>query len=252
MGRRLAGLSEVELVETKYRRSTNTYQIDEQDDLEQATQIYDNLLLVNAYRKTKHQSDIMLFERRQASRLHNLDGLIHAIKQHKIIGFSYQKHWEDRPVKRVLEPYAVKEFKNRWYLLAADSGDESALIKTFGLDRMTDLDIKSRTFKKKDLDLQAMFGNSFGIIATAGETPQKIVLSFDHYQGKYIKSLPLHPSQKVITESPEEYRIELTLCPTYDFYQELLTHAECLTVVKPEAVKPEYAEFLKIALKKNK
>lgn len=252
MGRRLAGLSEVELVETKYRRSTNTYQIDEQDDLEQATQIYDNLLLVNAYRKTKHQSDIMLFERRQDSRLHNLDGLIHAIKQHKIIGFSYQKHWEDRPVKRVLEPYAVKEFKNRWYLLAADSGDESALIKTFGLDRMTDLDIKSRTFKKKDLDLQAMFGNSFGIIATAGETPQKIVLSFDHYQGKYIKSLPLHPSQKVITESPEEYRIELTLCPTYDFYQELLTHAECLTVVKPEAVKPEYAEFLKIALKKNK
>ncbi len=64
--------------------------------------------------------------------------------------------------------------------------------------------------------------------------------------------MPLHPSQKVITDSPEEYRIEVTLCPTSDFYQELLTHTETLTVVEPETVKKEYTEFLKVGLKKNK
>src|SRR5690606_25874260 len=156
------------------------------------------------------------------------------------------------PEKRVAEPYAVKEFKNRWYLLAADSGDETVLIKTFGLDRLTDLDIKNKTFQKKEVDLQALFKNSFGIIATGDETPQKIVLSFDQYQGKFVKSLPLHHSQTTIIDSEDEYRIQLTLCPTYDFYQELLSHADRLTILEPQSVKDEFVRFLKTGLKKNK
>lgn len=238
-------------IEIKYRRSTHTYRIDESEDLDQANQVYDNLLLVNAYRKTKDQQDIMLFEKRQASGLHNLEGIIYAIKNSKILSFNYHKLWEDAPTKRVVEPYALKEFKNRWYLLASDSSSEETFIKTFGLDRISDLDISTKTFQKKKVDINSMFTNSFGIISTADQEPQKIVLSFDHYQGKYVKTLPLHHSQKTIVDSGDEFRIELALCPTYDFYQEMLSHAERLTILEPQSVKDEYVEFLKTSLKKN-
>ena len=45
-----------------------------------------------------------------------------------------------------------------------------------------------------------------------GGEPQKIVLSFDPFQGQYIKSLPLHKSQTVLVDNVEEFRIKITTC----------------------------------------
>lgn len=151
----------------------------------------------------------------------------------------------------MVEPYAVKEFKNSWYLIAVETSNAECTAKTFGLDRISDLDINTKLFEKRRVDINTMFTNSFGIISTEGEEPRKIVLSFDHYQGKFVKTLPLHHSQKTLIENHDEFRIELTLVPTYDFYQELLAHAERLTILEPKEVKKEYTEFLKLSFNKN-
>lgn len=239
-------------IEIGFKRATMTYQFLEDGLSDSSQTIFDNLLLVNAYRKTADQSNIMLFEKRQASGLHNMEGIIYAIKNQKLISLNYTKFWEGIPRKRVLEPYAVKEFKNRWYLLANDSEAEKFQIKTYGFDRITNLDIHNKTFKKEEMDVNKMFENSFGIVSSDGKKPKKIVLSFYNWQGKFIKSLPLHHSQRILIDNEQEYRIELTLVPEYDFYQELLSHAEKLTVIEPDDVRKEYLEFLKIAIKKNK
>ena len=89
-----------------------------------------------------------------------------------------------------------------------------------------------------------MFVNSFGIISTLGEIPETIVLSFDYEQGKFIKTLPIHHSQKALIDNDSEYRIELTLVPTYDFYQELLTHTGRMKILSPENVKEEYFNLI--------
>lgn len=46
--------------------------------------------------------------------------------------------------QRNAEPYALKEFKGRWYLLAKDRKDYQ--IKTFGLDRIQELEITNKNF----------------------------------------------------------------------------------------------------------
>lgn len=238
-------------IEIQYKRSTHTYRIDDTDNLDQANAIYDNLLLVNAYRKTKNDSDILFFERRQARGLHNLEGLIYAIKNNKKISLNYTKYWEGIPHRKTLEPYAMKEFRNRWYLIANDSDGDKFILKSYGLDRITDLDIQKQTFEKLDIDIDSLFTNSFGIVSAPDEKPDKIILSFVPWQGNYVKSLPLHASQKILVDSTEELRIELTLVPTYDFYQELLTHAERLKIIEPPKVKKEFLKFLQIAQKLN-
>ncbi len=63
-----------------------------------------------------------------------------------------------------------------------------------------------------------------------------------------IKSLPLHHSQKVLTNNAKKYKIELTLVPTYDFYQELMTNAERLISIEPERVKKEFVRILKAGI----
>ena len=220
-----------------YRRSTNTYAIDDDNDDEFQEDVFDNLLLVEAFRNVKGKKNIMLFEQRKSRGLHWLSGLVHAITHQKIITLKYTKFWEGVSHDKVLEPYAVKEFKNRWYLLAHEKNDEKYFIKTFGLDRISELDFAPSTFKPKKYDAEKDFENSFGIISTLNETPEEIILSFDADQGKYIKTLPLHHSQQILVDDENEFRIKLLLVPTYDFEREILSHGNRVKIISPESFK---------------
>ena len=230
-------ISKVLKTDIIYRRSTNTYAIDDDNEDELQEDVFDNLLLVEAYRNVKGKKNIMLFEQRKSRGLHWLSGLVHAITHQKIITLQYTKFWEGVSHDKVLEPYAVKEFKNRWYLLAHEKNDEKYFIKTFGLDRIYDLEIAPSTFKPKRYDAEKDFENSFGIISTLNETPEEIVLSFDYDQGKYIKTLPLHHSQEILVDDDDEFRIKLTLVPTYDFEREILSHGSSVKIISPLSFK---------------
>lgn len=233
-------------IDIKFKRSTMTYKIVE-EDANDSSAILDNLLLLNAYKQIDNHSEIMIFEKRKSRGLENLNGILSAIQNCKIITFNYTKHWENIPYRKVLEPYALKEFKNRWYLIANEVDDKDFFLKTFGLDRISEFQLKAKTFKKQNVDIDQLFVNSFGIISTLNEIPETIVLSFDYEQGKFIKTLPIHHSQKVLIDNDSEYRIELTLVPTYDFYQELLTHTGRMRIISPEVVKAEYFKFINYA-----
>lgn len=230
-------IAEVLKTDIIYRRSTNTYAIDDEDQNELQEDVFDNLLLVEAFREVKGKKDVMLFEQRKSRGLQWLNGLVHAIKHHKIVTLNYTKFWEGVTYKKVLEPYALKEFKNRWYLLAHDRHDDKHFIKTFGLDRISDFEIAPSTFKPKKYDAEKDFENSFGIISTVDESPVEIILSFDSHQGNFIKSLPLHHSQEILIDDEKELRIKLLLVPTFDFMQEILAQGSSFKVISPISFK---------------
>jgi predicted DNA-binding transcriptional regulator YafY len=174
-------------------------------------------------------------EKRRPQGTENLYGLLHAIKNKLQIKFSYQKFWEDESNIRTAEPYALKEFKNRWYVLAKDMTDE--IIKSFALDRLSNLDITKKSFDyPKTFDIEENYRYCFGIISPNGKKPEEIILSFDPYQGKYIKSLPLHDTQQVLIDSEKELQVKLKLCITFDFVMELLSFADNMKVIKPKSL----------------
>src|ERR1035437_78860 len=117
-------------------------------------------------------------EKRRPQGTENLYGILHSIKNKFQIKFSYQKFWEDEISQRTVEPYALKEFKNRWYILAKDSKDNN--IKSFALDRLTNLEITNRTFESPmTYNIEESYRYCFGIISPTDEEPQEIILSFD-------------------------------------------------------------------------
>ena len=146
----------------------------------------------------------------------------------------------------------LKEFKNRWYLLANEKDGKDLFLKTFGLDRITDLEISNSTFKPTKIDIEKYFINSFGIIYTENEQPEEIVLSFDPEQGQYIKTLPMHHSQKVLIDNYKEYRIQLTLFPTYDFEREVLSHGERVKIISPKSFRNHLSKEVKNMMKNYK
>lgn len=226
-------------IQISYRRSRDVYYIAEDELTNAEESVFDNLLLVEAYREAKSNSDIMIFEPRKSRGLNLLNGIIHAIQHSKVLSFTYEKYWTTEKSERVVEPYALKEFQHRWYLLANEYKSEKLFIKTFALDRITNIEVKNSSFKRKQYDPRQAFHDSFGIIAPNGEKPREIVLAFDAEQGNYIKSLPLHQSQRVIKEETMRTIFSYFLIPTYDFVQEILSHGQRVEVLSPQAVRAE-------------
>lgn len=177
-------------------------------------------------------------EKRRPQGTENLYGLLHSIKNKFQIIFTYQKYWEDELTHRIAEPYALKEFKNRWYVLANDLKDNQ--VKSFALDRLTDLEITKKRFQfPKDFNVTEHYKYCFGIISPNGLKPQEVILSFDPHQGKYIKSLPLHESQEILKDNKDELLIRLTIIVTQDFMMELLSFGPAMEVIKPKSLADE-------------
>jgi len=238
-------------IQISYSRKKNAHFIEEEElELSQES-VFDQLLLVEAYRETKGKADVMFFEPRRARGLEHLNGLIHAITQKKVLSFTYQKFWENEKSSKVVMPYALKEFKNRWYLLAADyqSKNTSFFLKTYGLDRISDLNISNTSFKREEIDIEKAYKNSFGIISTLGKETQEILLKFDREQANYIKALPLHHSQTVIAENETETIFRVSLVPTYDFQREILSYGKRVQVLAPESFIQELKAEVEIMLK---
>jgi predicted DNA-binding transcriptional regulator YafY len=180
-------------------------------------------------------------EKRRPQGTENLYGILHAIKNKFQIKFSYQKFWEDEISQRIVEPSALKEFKNRWYIIAMDNKDGN--IKSFALDRLTNLEITNRTFESsKTYNIEEIYRYCFGIISPTDEEPQEIILSFDPIQGKYIKTLPLHDTQQVLIDNEDELQIKLKLCVTHDLIMELLSFGDNMKVLKPKSLVKEIKE----------
>lgn len=236
-------------MESSYSRADKNFKITDFEIDFESENIVDSVLLVDAYRQTKGNSKIMLFQKRKARGLDHLNGLLHAIQNRKVISFDYHKFWEEDAEKRVVESYALKEFNDRWYLLATEMHKEGFLLKTFGLDRISALEIHHSTFKRQQINAEEIFKNSFGIISTFGKSPQEILLSFDVVQGKYVKSLPMHHSQEVVSESKEKLVVKLVLVPTFDFIQEILSHGELVEVISPQNLRNEIKERINMMKK---
>lgn len=191
--------------------------------------------MFNSLNLAQDLTPFIQLEKRRPQGTENLYGLLHAIKNRLQIKFSYQKFWEDKLSQRLVEPYALKEFKNRWYILAKDIKDSN--IKSFALDRLANLEITNQSFLyPANYNIEQNYRYCFGIISPNGEEPQDIILTFNPFQGKYIKTLPLHETQQVLVDDEKELRIKLRLCLTHDLLMELLSFGNNMKVLEPKSL----------------
>lgn len=205
--------------------------------------------LFNSLNLAEDLAPIIHLEKRKPNGTENLYGLLHAIKNKFIIKFSYEKFWDDEVSERLVQPYSLKEFKSRWYLMANDFKDGN--IKSFGLDRLTNLEITKEVFKPIiNINIEETYRHCFGIINSFEDEPQEIILSFDPFQGKYIKSLPFHASQKILIDNVDELRIKLRLFVTRDFVMEILAHGDTVKVIQPQSLVDELKNIYRNSLNK--
>lgn len=217
-------------IEIQYNRKEKNYTINEEEIEDQSvTRMIDSFSIHHALQEGNKLSPSIFLEKRKSLGTEHIYGIIHAIQNQLLLDFEYQKHWENFSTKRQVKPIAVKESQQRWYLVAMDKKDEK--VKTFGLDRVSNLKITDTKFKNFHYDVEKEFQYAFGVETYS--PAEKIVLEFSNQQGNYIKTFPLHASQKILKENEDALTLEIYIHPTNDIIMELLKQGPNVKVISP-------------------
>lgn len=220
-------------VDIEYSRADKGYYIKRNgNDHNKIRYMLESYEMFNAMNLSRGWSPYILHEQRRSEGIDNIFGILHAIKNNRVIRFRYHKFYEMESEDRTLEPYLLKEYRFRWYCLGRDPRD--GVMKHFALDRLNQLDILPEQFARdKNFNAEEYYRNSFGIITNNSEEPEEVELAFTAFQGKYISTQKLHHTQRPLKHTKKEIVFSLRLHITHDFLQELMMYGSDVKVLKP-------------------
>lgn len=177
--------------------------------------------------------------------------IIDAMKSNNLINMTYRSYWKDNSHNFDVEPYCVKLFRQRWYLLGRSPYKKQMMI--YALDRIQELRIIDTNFElPTTFNANEFFGEYFGVNIGDEVDVETVKLKVASYQANYIRAVPLHHSQKEI-EKNEDYSIfELRLRPTSDLMREILWHGEAIEVLAPLELRKEVTNKIENMSRKYK
>ena len=211
------------------------------------TWLYNTISVSNALANCESIKDRILLEYVPSGQEY-LMKILDALKENRILNMTYHSYWKEEESNFDVEPFCVKLFRQRWYLIARSTYTyyHRQGPRIYALDRIRNLSPTEETFEMpKDWNASDFFIGAFGVIADAQTKCEPIKLKVNASQANYIRDLKLHETQEE-EERNEEYSIfSYYLRPTYDFQQELLWHGEDVVVLEPKWLREELAERLK-------
>lgn len=200
----------------------------------------DSLCIGNMLMESSLLKDRILLENIPVGKEY-LRPIINAMKEEHKLQMTYKKFGQQESYTIIVEPYAIKVFKQRWYLLAKNNKRKEPSV--YALDRIVALEEMSEPFDfPSDFDAEIFFKDCYGVLCGTDDKAQRIVIRAYHPYPNYLRTLPLHHSQKELESTPEYTDFELYLRPTFDFRQELLSQGDEVEVLIPDSLRQDMKE----------
>ena len=179
-----------------------------------------------------------------------LPTVIEAMRRSVRIKVAYQRYGTDNCKDLCFEPYCIKLFNRRWYVLGhylmTNLSDYTAehFFGVFAFDRIRSLSLTDIKFTiDPNFDAEAYFEECFGVVVHDDTMAERIVIRAFGQERFYLKDLPLHHSQREIAQGDDYTDFELHLRPTMDFCNCLLSHGCHIKVLSPERLALEIFEM---------
>lgn len=186
--------------------------------------------------------DRILTENIPSSQDH-LSTVLEAMKSNNMLHITFKAFTMKEPKRFLVEPYCVKMSAQRWYMLARNT--EHKNLRLYSLDRIEAVEISNTRFVlPDDFNAKDYFAEFFGIVLDESVPLQTIILRADKYHQNYMRTLPLHPTQREIFACDDYADFELKLRPTYDFYMKLMSFGNMIKVLEPKNLQEEICKWL--------
>lgn len=255
--------------ELEYDSSTRSYTLDIENNSLQERII--NLMVTSDFLQnlSAHPKKILQyinFDNRTVSKgVDFLSDIFNAITQSYWLEITYQRYNAEAPKTHIIAPLFLKEYNNRWYVLAvtkANKTHKDDMPLLWGLDRIISLKKLGKAPKnlfqtlsiykqfKKDLKTKPfdIFNDIVGV-SFSDEPMQKVVLSFEGKEAPYMESQPWHHSQDVLVKNKDEFRIALYVQPNDDLITLILSQCGRVKVLEPLKLKNTIKKILEKAIK---
>ncbi len=177
--------------------------------------------------------------------------IIDAMKKKVRIEVTYRKYDTDTVSNANFEPYCIKLFKQRWYVLghfhydATPKKEMRDYFAVYSFDRIIDIKLTNIKFEfNPNFDANAYFSESYGVFVNEHISPIRIVLRVYELQRFYIRDLPLHSSQKEIAQGDDYSDFAYYVRPTPDFRGCVMSFGKSIKVLEPETFANEIKKEL--------
>lgn len=239
------------------------YRIAEKDAYDDTSKlIFDKMELFLASHKEREWSPFVSAEDSSLNTAIDILGLVKAIENEVYVSLSYKGWYDDalfRQSEEKVQPLHIKETNRGWYLIAFEPKKG---IQTYCLDeRVTDLIItKDKVKSPIPFDVADYYRNSIGIL-NDDTPPERVVLQVANHHFKYLKSKPMHHSQKIIRYPKKQDtndldyldadiwgEIELFVQPNYEFLIEIHKFSIWVKITEPQWVAQKIANHFRFML----
>jgi hypothetical protein len=180
-----------------------------------------------------------------------LDGIIEAMQQNVELQIDYQRYMNEQEEHLQtfhIQPYALKVFNRRWYLLGYLKEREA--LRTIALDRILNMEVLKTSFElPADFDARKYFADVVGIYVNKDVPVTKIKIRAYGIQADYLRSTPLHKSQSEVRSKHGEFaEFTYRLCETPELVNQLLAMGDKVEVLEPESLREMMKENLRASL----
>lgn len=173
------------------------------------------------------------------------------IARRQTIRVMYHPFLDPNPQEYDIFPYMLKEYRNRWFVFGARCSD--LLMYNFPLDRIVSVEPVDIPYREKpEFDSEHYFDNIIGVSKNLKSSPRKVTFWADAEQSNYIKTKPLHPSQKIMSENQADGScvFRIVVVPNFEMYSTFLSYGSGVRIISPafavEYMRGKLAEAAKL------
>lgn len=181
-----------------------------------------------------------------------LNPIIEVMQTNVELQVDYQRYEDEQEEEHLqelhIQPYALKVFNRRWYLLGYIK--EKGALRTIALDRILGMKVLMNSFElPKDFDARKYFANVVGIYVNNDLPVTKVKIRAYGIQADYLRSTPLHKSQSEGRSKRGEFaEFTYRLCVTPELISQLLAMGDKVEVLEPESLRDEMKKRLEECL----
>ena len=179
-----------------------------------------------------------------------LNPLYNYIAHQQTIRVMYQPFSARQPQEFLFCPYLLKEFRNRWFVFGSRISDN--LIYNLALDRIVSIEPSEEPYHvNPDFDVEHFFYDLIGVSENIRTRSHRITCRATREQSQYIKTKPLHPSQKQIDKNRKDgsCTFEINVCINYELYSIFMSYGSGVEILSPrkarDYIKAQFEEALK-------
>lgn len=193
----------------------------------------------------ENRAIIHLDKNEQLKGLQFIDVIYNAIQNKKVISATYQSFSSKTSSVMQVHPQLLKEFNNRWFLLASNNQK----MITLALDRILNIDFENEI---KYIDLQ-IEGDTFykDVVGVTVSNSRALRVQFwvDNKSAPYVITKPFHPSQRTIEIREDGTIFNIFVQHNFELERLILGFGESIEVLKPRRLRNRILNKLKQSVK---